>query len=83
MRVRLSCTRLLPRRVRHGEIMYRRLILPVMFLTLAYGFWVSPTFKDIAAGVAGVLCMEEVSAPSRAALWKACCAQVRTRPGRA
>ena len=43
--------------------MYRRLILPVMFLTLAYGFWVSPTFKDIAAGVAiflfGMLCMEE------------------------
>ena len=43
--------------------MYRRLILPVMFFTLAYGFWVSPTFKDIAAGVAiflfGMLCMEE------------------------
>ena len=43
--------------------MYRRLILPVMFLSLAYGFWVSPTFKDIAAGVAiflfGMLCMEE------------------------
>ncbi|MCP5317602.1 MAG: Na/Pi cotransporter family protein [Chromatiaceae bacterium] len=34
-----------------------------MFFTLAYGFWVSPTFKDIAAGVAiflfGMLCMEE------------------------
>lgn len=43
--------------------MYRRLILPVIFAALAYGFWISPTFNDIAAGVAiflfGMLCMEE------------------------
>ncbi|MCB1789103.1 MAG: Na/Pi cotransporter family protein [Gammaproteobacteria bacterium] len=43
--------------------MFRRLTLPVVFLGLAYGFWVSATFKDIAAGVAiflfGMLCMEE------------------------
>jgi len=42
---------------------YRRLVLPVIFLALGYGFWLSPTFKDIAAGVAiflfGMLCMEE------------------------
>lgn len=43
--------------------MYRRLILPVILAALGYGFWLSPTFKDIAAGVAiflfGMLCMEE------------------------
>lgn len=43
--------------------MLRRLLLPVVFAVLAYGFWLSPTFKEIAAGVAvflfGMLCMEE------------------------
>jgi len=42
---------------------YRRLILPIIVVILGYGFWLSPTFKDIAAGVAiflfGMLCMEE------------------------
>ncbi|MCP5313043.1 MAG: Na/Pi cotransporter family protein [Chromatiaceae bacterium] len=43
--------------------MYRRLTLPIIIALLAYGFWISSTFKDIAAGVAiflfGMLCMEE------------------------
>ncbi|MCB1803143.1 MAG: Na/Pi cotransporter family protein [Gammaproteobacteria bacterium] len=43
--------------------MLGRLILPVVLIGLAYGFWLSATFKDIAAGVAiflfGMLCMEE------------------------
>jgi phosphate:Na+ symporter len=43
--------------------MYRRLILPVVFVVLGYGFWISPTLKEIAAGIAiflfGMLCMEE------------------------
>jgi len=46
-----------------GDAVYRRLVLPVIFVALGYGFWLSPTFKDIAAGVAiflfGMLCMEE------------------------
>ena len=54
--------------------MYRRLILPVMFLTLAYGFWVSPTFRT-SPGVARFSCSaccawKGFFAPSRAALWK-------------
>ena len=32
--------------------MIRRIVLPVIFLILATGFWVSPNFKEIAAGVA-------------------------------
>ncbi len=43
--------------------MLRRIILPTMFLILAWGFWVSPDFKEIAAGVAiflfGMLSLEE------------------------
>jgi len=43
--------------------MMRRLLLLVVFLLLGYGFWLSPQFKDIAAGVAiflfGMLCMED------------------------
>ena len=43
--------------------MLRRLIIPVIILILGYGFWVSPIFKDLAAGIAvflfGMLCMEE------------------------
>ena len=41
----------------------KRIILPVILLVLAYGFWVSPDFKEIAAGVAiflfGMLALEE------------------------
>jgi phosphate:Na+ symporter len=43
--------------------MLGRIFLPTIFLILAYGFWVSSNFKDIAAGVAlflfGMLCMEQ------------------------
>ena len=43
--------------------MLRRILLPSIFLILAYGFWISPDFKMIAAGVAiflfGMLALEE------------------------
>ncbi len=43
--------------------MIRRVLLPSILLVLAYGFWVSPDFKEIAAGVAiflfGMLAMEQ------------------------
>jgi phosphate:Na+ symporter len=43
--------------------MLGRILLPSIFLVLSYGFWISSSFKDIAAGVAlflfGMLCMEE------------------------
>jgi len=43
--------------------MLRRIILPVIFGLLIYGFWVSPDFKEIAAGVSiflfGMLFLEE------------------------
>ena len=43
--------------------MLRKIILPVIFILLAYGFWISPDFKEIAAGVAiflfGMLSLEE------------------------
>jgi phosphate:Na+ symporter len=43
--------------------MLRRTILPTILLLLGYGFWVSPDFKEIAAGVSiflfGMLSMEE------------------------
>ena len=32
--------------------MTRRIFLPTILLVLAYGFWISPDFKEIAAGVA-------------------------------
>lgn len=32
--------------------MLKKIILPVILLVLAYGFWISPDFKEIAAGVA-------------------------------
>jgi phosphate:Na+ symporter len=42
---------------------FQRLTLGAALLFLAYGFWASPVFSDIAAGVAvflfGMLCMEE------------------------
>ncbi len=43
--------------------MIRKLFLPSIFVVLTYGFWVSPDFKEIAAGVAiflfGMLSLEE------------------------
>lgn len=43
--------------------MIRKIILPTIFGLLAYGFWISPDFKEIAAGVAvflfGMLTLEE------------------------
>ncbi|MCU7807941.1 MAG: Na/Pi symporter [Candidatus Thiodiazotropha sp. (ex Semelilucina semeliformis)] len=43
--------------------MLRKILLPTIFLVLGYGFWVSPDFKEIAAGVAiflfGMLSLEE------------------------
>ncbi|MGA9394405.1 MAG: Na/Pi symporter [Azonexus sp.] len=43
--------------------MLRRILLPTIFLILGWGFWVSPDFKEIAAGVAiflfGMLSLEE------------------------
>jgi len=43
--------------------MIRNILLPTIFMLLAYGFWVSPDFKEITAGVAiflfGMLALEE------------------------
>ena len=43
--------------------MIRKIFFPSIFILLAYGFWVSPDFKEIAAGVAiflfGMLALEE------------------------
>ena len=43
--------------------MLKRILLPVIFLVLAWGFWLSPEFKEIAAGVAiflfGMTSLEE------------------------
>ncbi len=43
--------------------MLKKILLPVIFIVLAYGFWVSPDFKEIAAGVSiflfGMLFLEE------------------------
>jgi len=43
--------------------MIKKALLPTIFIILAYGFWVSPDFKEIAAGVAiflfGMLFLEE------------------------
>ena len=43
--------------------MLRKILLPSILLILGYGFWVSPDFKEIAAGVAiflfGMLFLEE------------------------
>ncbi len=48
-----------------GEIarMIRKIVLPTILFLLAYGFWISPNFKEIAAGVSiflfGMLFLEE------------------------
>jgi len=43
--------------------MMKKIILPTILLVLAYGFWLSPNFKEISAGVAvflfGMLFLEE------------------------
>ncbi len=43
--------------------MLRKLLLPAILLILAYGFWISPEFKQISAGVAiflfGMISLEE------------------------
>ncbi|MEJ2454013.1 MAG: Na/Pi symporter [Candidatus Thiodiazotropha sp.] len=43
--------------------MLRKILLPTIFLVLGYGFWISPDFKVIAAGVSiflfGMLSLEE------------------------
>ncbi len=43
--------------------MLRKILIPTIFVILGYGFWVSPNFKEIAAGVAvflfGMLSLEE------------------------
>lgn len=43
--------------------MFKKILLPVIFIILGYGFWLSPDFKEIAAGVAiflfGMLSLEE------------------------
>ena len=43
--------------------MLKRLLLPLIFLVLAYGFWMSPDFKEVTAGVAiflfGMLSLEK------------------------
>lgn len=43
--------------------MLKKILLPSIFIVLAYGFWISPDFKQIAAGVAvflfGMLSLEQ------------------------
>ncbi len=43
--------------------MLKKILLPTILILLAYGFWISPEFKEIAAGVAiflfGMLALEE------------------------
>lgn len=44
-------------------ILLRKILLPTILLILGYGFWISPDFKEISAGVAiflfGMLALEE------------------------
>ena len=43
--------------------MTKNIFFPLSLLILAYGFWISPNFKDIAAGIAiflfGMLSLEQ------------------------
>ena len=43
--------------------MLKRIVLPTILFVLAYGFWISPNFKEISAGVAiflfGMLFLED------------------------
>jgi phosphate:Na+ symporter len=46
-----------------AQKMLKKLLIPVIFTVLTYGFWMSPNFKEIAAGVSvflfGMLFLEE------------------------
>ena len=48
--------------------MLRRILLPTILLVLAYGFWVSPNFKTIAAGIAIFLVCTNVELYARAGM---------------
>ncbi len=43
--------------------MLRKILVPAVLLLLTYGFWISPEFKEVSAGVSiflfGMLCLEE------------------------
>lgn len=43
--------------------MFKKILIPTVLTLLAYGFWVSPEFKEVSAGVSvflfGMLCLEE------------------------
>lgn len=43
--------------------MFKKILIPTVLILLAYGFWVSPEFKEVSAGVSiflfGMLCLEE------------------------
>jgi phosphate:Na+ symporter len=43
--------------------MLKKLLFPLILVLLAYGFWISPNFKETAAGIAlflfGMMCLEE------------------------
>jgi len=43
--------------------MLRKIFLPSILIVLAYGFWISPDFKEISSGVAiflfGMISLEE------------------------
>jgi len=58
--------------------MLKKILLPTILIILGYGFWVSPDFKEIAAGVSiflfGMLFLEEGFS---------CWRKPPTRPGRA
>ncbi|HEY5791632.1 MAG TPA: Na/Pi symporter [Gammaproteobacteria bacterium] len=53
----------LTRRQGSAATMYRKILLPTIFVILAWGFWASPDFKVISAGVAiflfGMVSLEE------------------------
>lgn len=46
-----------------GRAVIKKVLLPTIIIVLTYGFWISPDFKEIAAGVAiflfGMLALEE------------------------
>ncbi len=64
-RMELEIEWLNPRRENHttGRAVIKKVLLPTIFIVLTYGFWISPDFKEIAAGVAiflfGMLALEE------------------------
>ncbi len=66
--------------------MIRKIILPTILFILAYGFWISPNFKEIAAGVAvflfGMLFLEEASKHLPAVCLNAFFEKLPTVPGK-